>query len=255
MTNFLTLIPLVATAITLSTAKPVTLPNPPFTPYSVSWNQTRTSPSQTSGGLGSSVQGHFPAMSSDQIGLGCGVNWENGQLHAGFDGGDKNNGVGGGFNWTPHSLAGIVGLRYGEQKINLNLTITDDNEVLFSVNGNQLDWEKVLKAQKGQDGEEWEPRGKDSGPVLWYDGKAYALDKPIYRTKMGEGVIVENKPKGKDAGPVQYDQDGHTYALDNPIYHQPEDPKLGQSGQKDNNAAGKDKVGDDPVYRLHNGSD
>ncbi|SAM80652.1 uncharacterized protein UBRO_02510 [Ustilago bromivora] len=151
MANFFLLLPLVASAISLSSANSIQ-------PYSVSWKQTQDHPSSRSGGLGSSVQGRFPAMSSEQIGLGCGVSWKNGQLHAGFDGGDKSSGVGGGFDWRPNSLSGIIGLHYNGEKINLNLTITDTKQVLFNVNGKDLDWRKVLEA-------ELKPEGKDAGSV------------------------------------------------------------------------------------------
>lgn len=150
MTNFVLLVPLVAFAISLSSAHSIR-------PYSVSWNQTREHPSSHSGKLGSSIQGHFPAMSPRQIGLGCGIDWENGQLHAGFDCGDTVSGVGSGFEWRPHSLSGNIGLHYNGPKINLNLTITDTNQVLFNVNGKELDWQKVLNA-------ELKPEGKDAGP-------------------------------------------------------------------------------------------
>ncbi|GAC96277.1 hypothetical protein PHSY_003857 [Pseudozyma hubeiensis SY62] len=118
----------------------------PAKPYDVKWKQTRNKFStQTKGALGSGVEGHFPDMSSLKIGLGCGLNWGDGQIHAGFDGGDPNIGVGGGFTWTRHSLSGIVGVHYDTQKINLNLTITSSDEVLFSVNDKPIDWDKVMQ--------------------------------------------------------------------------------------------------------------
>ncbi|KAJ1585208.1 hypothetical protein NDA14_004073 [Ustilago hordei] len=144
MANFFLLLPLVASAISLSSANPIQ-------PWAF-WKQTKDSPSHHSGGLGSSVKGHFPAMSSHQIGLGCGVNWGKGKLHAGFDGGDKSSGVGGGFNWGPNSLSGVIGLNYNGEKVNLNLTITDTKQVLFNVNGKDLDWRKVSEAELKPEG-------------------------------------------------------------------------------------------------------
>ncbi|KAJ1028628.1 hypothetical protein NDA16_001794 [Ustilago loliicola] len=216
MTNFLTLLPIVASAMSLATANPISTNQP----YSVTWKQTQTAPSQLSGGLGSSVQGHFPSMSTDQIGLGCGLDWKNGQLHAGFDGGDKDNGVGGGFTWTPHSLSGIVGLQYKDQKINLNLTITDQNEVLFNVNGKDLEWNKVITAEDQIN--DWMPTRKDAGPVQWYDGHPYALGNPVYHTPDGKKVNEGDVPKGKDPGPVHDDNDGEEYLLREPVYTLPE---------------------------------
>lgn len=126
--------------------KTESIATPPTKPYEVKWKQTRDkSSTQTKGALGSGVEGYFPAMSIQRIGMGCGLNWDNGQIHAGFDGGDPNIGVGGGFTWTRHSLSGIVGVHYDKQKINLNLTITSDDEALFSVNGKSIDWDKVMQ--------------------------------------------------------------------------------------------------------------
>ncbi|EST07653.1 hypothetical protein PSEUBRA_002745 [Kalmanozyma brasiliensis GHG001] len=131
--------------------------------YNVTWTQTKAKHiGQTQGALGSSVQGHFPSMSKDQIGMGCGLDWKNGQLHAGFDGGDPNNGVGGGFTWTQHALSSIVGVHFHNTKINLNLTVTDDNEVIFNVNGVRLEWERVLEQVEDE---------KDSVDVAYYDGE------------------------------------------------------------------------------------
>lgn len=115
-------------------------------PHDVKWKQTEDKPlSQLKGGLGSSVEGFFPDMSAEKVGLGCGLNWDKGQLHAGFDGGDPNSGVGGGFTWTKQALSSIVGVHFGETKINLNLTVTDQNKVLFTINDKDVDWNQVMQ--------------------------------------------------------------------------------------------------------------
>ncbi|CDS82121.1 uncharacterized protein SPSC_02941 [Sporisorium scitamineum] len=133
--------------------------------YDVVWNQTQQTPlNQTVGGLGSSVSGYFPKMSKKKIGLGCGLNWKDGQLHAGFDGGDPDNGIGGGFDWTPNALSGIVGVHFQNTKINLNVTITEENQVLFNVNGKDLDWERVLQQESPK-----EPKEAGEG----YNGEGY----------------------------------------------------------------------------------
>ncbi|SJX61776.1 uncharacterized protein SRS1_12761 [Sporisorium reilianum f. sp. reilianum] len=115
------------------------------TSYDVRWKHTKQKhTNQTEGGLGISVSGFFPAMSQKKIGLGCGLNWKDGQLYTGFNGGDPDNGVGGGFEWRPNSLSGIVGMHFKDVKINLNVTITDENTVLFNVNGKEFDWSRVV---------------------------------------------------------------------------------------------------------------
>ena len=170
-------------------------------PYDVNWKQTREHPTnQKQGGLGSSASGFFPQMSTEKIGMGCGVGWKDGALHAGFDGGDPQNGVGGGFTWMPHAISSVVGVHYKDTKVNLNVTITEGNEVLFSVDGRELDWQKVLKATKEDEEENQDqrkiereghhlmsaeeektgPTGKDAGPVQKVDGKEYALGTPAY---------------------------------------------------------------------------
>ncbi|SPO23191.1 uncharacterized protein UTRI_01869 [Ustilago trichophora] len=120
----------------------------------VLWKQTQSQkgksnapPTQQSGALGSSVQGHFPKMSKQNIGMGCGIDWENGEVHAGFDGGDKDNGVGGGFQWMPNAISSNLGVHYKGTVVNLNLTITDQNQILFKVGDKNLDWNKVLQAE------------------------------------------------------------------------------------------------------------
>lgn len=141
--------------------------------HDVTWKQTRGEHlSQSQGALGSSVGGHFPFMSKDKIGMGCGIDWKHGQLHAGFDVGDANNGVGGGFVWTQKALSSIVGVHFKETRINLNLTITEENEVVFNVNGKELVWEKVMKQEKkeyvlynvGKHGGKAEPPAPDTLP-------------------------------------------------------------------------------------------
>lgn len=147
----------------------------------VTWKQTQSQkgkpndpPTQQSGALGSSVQGHFPKMSKQNIGMGCGIDWENGQVHAGFDGGDKDNGVGGGFQWMPNAISSSLGVHYRGTVVNLNLTITDQNKILFKVGDKYLDWNKVLQAEfpKGSIPEE-----RDAGKVIFdKDGRAFATD-------------------------------------------------------------------------------
>ncbi|TKY87091.1 hypothetical protein EX895_003768 [Sporisorium graminicola] len=155
------ILPLVFAAISCTAARIVhdehdvpSGPNPTSNSYGLSWKQTHEkATNQTQGGLGSSVSGYFPEMSKEKIGLGCGINWGNGSLHAGFDGGDPDNGVGGGFDWKPHALSSIVGVHFKGTKINLNMTITEQNTVLFNVNGFDLDWDKVLQQQLHKDAE------------------------------------------------------------------------------------------------------
>ncbi|CBQ71904.1 conserved hypothetical protein [Sporisorium reilianum SRZ2] len=149
MKTFALLLPLVVAATVSCTPFRAddTLTTP--TSYDVEWKQTQQKPlNQLEGGLGNSVSGYFPAMSPKKIGLGCGLNWKDGQLHAGFDGGDPDNGIGGGFDWRPDSLSGIVGVHFKDVKINLNVTITDEHMVLFNVNGKELDWSKVVQQVK-----------------------------------------------------------------------------------------------------------
>lgn len=236
MQTLLTLLPFVALAITASSSAspiegkdgseyPAGLPiqlTPPHgsvlpgplrsstSSYGVSWKQTADPQnSQSSGSLGASVKGHFPTMSpSAETSIGCGLDWKAGALHAGFDGGDGTSGVGGGFTWTHNALSSIVGVHFGEQKVNLNLTVTGENEVLFSVNGEELDWGRVLKAKKRGGKEEeggWRkvPYGKDAGEVQYTkDGHAYAVDKPLVRG-----------PRGEEAEPL-YTYDGKGYIVD-----------------------------------------
>lgn len=169
------LLPFVTSAIFCSAASIAA--EQPSSLSDVTWKQTKSHPTNAEqGGLGSSVEGHFPNMSSDKIGMGCGLNWKDGEIHAGFDGGDPNNGVGGGFTWMQHALSSIVGVHYKDTKINLNLTITEQNEVLFSVDGKNLDWGKVVQQQKTQD----QPTGKDAGSVQHDNTKPYPLGRPVY---------------------------------------------------------------------------
>ncbi|KAJ9478231.1 hypothetical protein PHBOTO_001802 [Pseudozyma hubeiensis] len=131
--------------------KTESIATPPTKPYDVKWKQTQDkSSTQTKGALGSGVEGYFPDMSIQKLGFGCGLNWEQGQIHAGFDGGDPNYGVGGGFTWTHEALSSIVGVHYDKQKINLNLTLTIYNEVLFSVNDKPVDWDKVMQLAESE---------------------------------------------------------------------------------------------------------
>lgn len=157
------LIPLTLAVACCQAKAPVIVDYLTVKPYDVTWTQTKDKHiGQAQGALGSSVQGHFPSMSKDQIGMGCGIDWKDGHLHAGFDGGDPTNGVGGGFTWAQHSLSSIVGVHFHGTKINLNLTITDVNEVIFNVNGVKLEWEKVLEQVEDE---------KDLVDVAYYDGK------------------------------------------------------------------------------------
>ncbi|SPO21879.1 uncharacterized protein UTRI_01869_B [Ustilago trichophora] len=145
-------LPLVAAAVTCSAASIESGSKQPTD--LVKWRQTKSEkgnskvpPTQQSGALGSSVQGYFPKMSKQHIGMGCGIDWEEGQIHAGFDGGDKDNGVGGGFQWMPHSLGSNLGVHYRGTVVNLNLTITDQNQIIFKVGDKFIDWNKVLQAE------------------------------------------------------------------------------------------------------------
>ncbi|ETS62908.1 hypothetical protein PaG_02672 [Moesziomyces aphidis] len=188
--------------------------------YGVTWKQTKLpTTNQQQGALGGSVKGHFPAMSPNETSVGCGLDWSLGQLHAGFDAGDGGNGVGGGFTWLPNALSSVIGVHFGDTKVNVNLTITDDNQVIFSVDGKELDWNKVIKATKTQDANILS--GRDAGAVQYYHGHAFANDVPEYHYPDGKEKSTKTKradlPSGPDAGPVQF-SGGDAFAVDVPQY-------------------------------------
>ncbi len=130
-------------------------------------------------------------MSPNETSVGCGLDWSLGQLHAGFDAGDGGNGVGGGFTWLPNALSSVIGVHFRDTKVNVNLTITDDNQVIFSVDGKELDWNKVIKATKTQDANI--PSGRDAGAVQYYHGHAFANDVPEYHYPDGKEKSTKTK--------------------------------------------------------------
>ncbi|GAK63530.1 uncharacterized protein PAN0_003d1735 [Moesziomyces antarcticus] len=199
-------------------AQPIIIETPES--YGVTWKQTKVpTTNQQQGALGASVRGHFPVMSPNETSVGCGLDWSRGQLHAGFNAGDGGNGVGGGFTWLPNALSSVVGVHFRDTKVNVNLTITDDNQVIFSVDGKELDWNKVIRATKTQDPNV--PVGPDAGPVQYDHGHAFANDVPEYHYPDGKEKSTKTKradlPSGPDAGPVQF-SDGHAFAVDVPEY-------------------------------------
>lgn len=199
-------------------AQPIIIETPES--YGVTWKQTKLpTTNQQQGALGGSVKGHFPAMSPNETSVGCGLDWSLGQLHAGFDAGDGGNGVGGGFTWLPNALSSVIGVHFRDTKVNVNLTITDDNQVIFSVDGKELDWNKVIKATKTQDANI--PSGRDAGAVQHVHGYAFANDVPEYHYPDGKEKSTKTKradlPSGPDAGPVQF-SGGDAFAVDVPQY-------------------------------------
>lgn len=193
------LLPLVASAIISCEARiydpyRYAVGRTPSEPFGVKWKQTRDSPSRKHGGLGSSVEGFFPQMSPKKIGMGCGLDWKDGQIHAGFDGGDPDNGAGGGFTWMPNALSSIVGVHYKDTKINLNLTITDRNEVLFSINDRPVDWKKVTKLQTKKEtvrAQEQKPDGQGVERVQYDEhGRPFSVGTPVYFRKPGDNEPI-----------------------------------------------------------------
>lgn len=187
MKNFASLKLLVASAITFASAARIVDPykfaegHDLSEGYDIHWQQTKEPHTgEYHGGLGSSVNGMFPKMSDSKIGVGCGVNWGNGLVNAGFDGGDGRNGVGGGFSWMPHALSSVVGVQYKDTILNLNLTITEWNQVLFSVNDVELDWNQVVMAVKDPEHGYYAQKlatGKDAGEAKYANRKPSAADK------------------------------------------------------------------------------
>ncbi len=218
--SFVTLLPFVALALSHAAeardgihdpyryAKPI----PKDQAYDVTWKQTRSRHiGWKQGDVNSSVKGMFPWASDQSIGMGCGLNWVDGNVGAGINGGDGKSGIGSGFNWGPDGITNSIGVSHAGKTIDLRLTINNDGEIIFKINNVEMDWNKLRKAQKGNgnhDINNWLPNDQTPGWSSEDPDKVRAINQKTYWSNW--------QPESKDAGPKQFTENVRPYALDQP---------------------------------------